>query len=336
MSRMNAAGRRFGGLVGTLAVAGLAATAGCSEGRDASGSAGSAGSLATGGAGSGGVPAPGGTSGASGAPTTTGTSGASGAPTTTGTSGASGAPAPPGGDGGTATGGSTATTGSGGTAAGGATASGGAGGAFPTGDEFDGSALSPAWTVLRPDLADLVVSSGSLSLTPHGGALWYQASQGVLVYKLVTGDFKATATVHARRASNRDLTPSQFADVGGLMARNPGGSSENYVLGVVGFAEMNQLAVEHKSTTNSKSQYGETAFTADAELRLCRTGGTFTIYYRHPADSGWPMSVAPITRADLPATLQVGLIAYTGVSNPDYVSIFDRIAFEPLGAGCDR
>jgi hypothetical protein len=124
--------------------------------------------------------------------------------------------------------------------------------------------------------------------------------------------------------------------VGGLMARNPAGSSENYVLGVVGYAEMNQLAIEHKSTTNSKSVYGETAFSADAELRLCRTGSTFTIYYRNPGDSDWPTFVEPIERADLPETLEVGMIAYTGANPPDYVSIFDRIAFEEIGAGCDQ
>jgi hypothetical protein len=30
------------------------------------------------------------------------------------------------------------------------------------------------------------------------------------------------------------------------------------------------------------------------------------------------------------------MIANTGVRSPDYVSIFDRITFEPVGAGCDR
>lgn len=307
--------------------------AGCGGGRDASGTGGAAGSAATGGA-AGGSPAIGGGGGRGG-----GTAGASvggnGGAATAGNGGDAGS----GGSGGGGRGGASGNggvNGGGGSGAGGATAAGGAGGSFPTGDEFDGSALSPAWTVFRPDLADVVVSGGALSLTPHAGDLWYQASQGVLVYKLVTGDFKATATVHARRASNPDLPPNQFADVGGLMARSPGGSAENYVLGVVGYAEMNQLAVEHKSTTNSKSVYGETAFTADAELRLCRTGATFTIYYRHPGDTGWPMSVAPITRSDLPATLQVGMVAYTGAPSPDYVSLFNRVAFEPVGAGCER
>jgi hypothetical protein len=207
---------------------------------------------------------------------------------------------------------------------------------WPSGDEFEGTELDKSWTILRPDLADVAVAAGALSITPKPNDLWYQASQGVLVYKLLSGDFKVTTTVHARKANDPNTPPAQFADVGGLMARSPSGGAENYVLGVVGYAEMNELAVEHKSTKDSQSDYGETPFAADAELRLCRTGPSFTIYYRHPGDSGWPASVAPIERADLPAELEVGLVAYTGASSPDYVSSFERIAFEPIGAGCDQ
>ena len=206
----------------------------------------------------------------------------------------------------------------------------------PASDTFDGTTLDASWTVFRPDLADISVADGSLSIVPHSGALWYQASQADLVYKLVTGNFKATTTVHARKASNRAQTPAQFADVGGIMARNPSGSSENYILGVVGYAEMNQLAVEHKSTTNSKSVYGEVAFTPDAEFRLCRQGSTFTIYYRHIGDATWGPAFEPFERPDLPTTLQVGAIAYTGASAPDFVAIFDHFTFEPVGAGCTQ
>jgi hypothetical protein len=211
-----------------------------------------------------------------------------------------------------------------------------ANGTVPASDTFDGTALNSSWTVFRPDLADITVADGSLSIVPHSGALWYQASQADLVYKLVTGNFKATTTVHARKASNRMQTPMQFADVGGIMARNPSGSSENYILGVVGYAEMNQLAVEHKSTTNSKSVYGEVAFTPDAEFRMCRQGSTFTIYYRHIGDTTWGPAFAPFERPDLPATVQVGAIAYTGASAPDFVAIFDNFTFEPVGAGCTQ
>src|SRR5262249_51328643 len=143
---------------------------------------------------------------------------------------------------------SSGSTPSGGAPSGGAP-SGNAGnvGAWPSGDEFEGSMLDASWTIFRPDLADVAVADGALSITPKPKDLWYQASQGVVVYKTLTGDFKVTTTVHARKASDPSAPPAQFADVGGLMARNPGGDAENYVLGVVGYAEMNELAVEHKS-----------------------------------------------------------------------------------------
>lgn len=120
------------------------------------------------------------------------------------------------------------------------------------------------------------------------------------------------------------------------MARNPSGSSENYVLGVVGYAEMNQLAVEHKSTTNGRSVYGEVAFDPEAEFRMCRVGATFTVYYRAPGGMSWGPAFAPFERPDLPATVQVGAIAYTGAAAPDFVAIFDDFKFEPLGAGCTQ
>jgi hypothetical protein len=247
-------------------------------------------------------------------------------------SGASGRAGSAGSDGGAGTSSSSAGATNSSAGAGGA----GSAGSVPTSDTFDGTTLDAAWTVFRPDLADIAVADGSLSITPHSGALWYQASQADLVYKLVTGNFKATTTVHARKASNPMQTPAQFADVGGIMARNPSGSTENYILGVVGYAEMNQLAVEHKSTTNGKSVYGEVAFTPDAEFRMCRVGSTFTVYYRHPGDTSWGPAFDPFERPDLPATVQVGAIAYTGASAPDFVATFASFTFEPLGAGCTQ
>ncbi|HYQ04789.1 MAG TPA: hypothetical protein VER96_39210 [Polyangiaceae bacterium] len=323
--------------IGILPISGCASSDGSKGALAAAGSA----AASAGSAGSTGTPASGGTTATAGTGATNG--GSSGSSLTT--AGASGAGAA--GEGTVATGGSAgasvggASGRAGATSSGGSSAAGGSGGTdasgtVPTSDPFDGTTLNSSWTVFRPDLADITIADGSLSIVPHSGALWYQASQADLAYKLVTGDFKATSTVHARKASNRMQTPAQFADVGGIMARNPSGSSENYILGVVGYAEMNQLAVEHKSTTNGKSVYGEVAFTPDAEFRMCREGSKFTIYYRHPGDTTWGPAFDPFVRPDLPATVQVGAIAYTGANAPDFVAIFDNFTFEPLGAGCEQ
>jgi alpha-glucuronidase len=40
-----------------------------------------------------------------------------------------------------------------------------------SGDEFDGAALDPKWTVVRPNPANLAVGGGSLTITPQAGDL---------------------------------------------------------------------------------------------------------------------------------------------------------------------
>jgi hypothetical protein len=222
------------------------------------------------------------------------------------------------------------------TGTGGATGTGGSAASIPASDGFDGTALDASWIVLRPDLADISVGQGTLSVRPHPNALWYQAGQGELVYKLVTGDFKATATVHTRKATDSSMPPDQNVELGGVMARSPDGSSENYVLIVVGFAEMGHLAIEHKDTTNSNSVFAESPWTADAELRLCRTGSTFAVFKRNPGDASWGSADYQATRTDLPATMQVGAVAYDNDAAPDLNVTFDELTFAPVGGGCTQ
>lgn len=119
------------------------------------------------------------------------------------------------------------------------------------------------------------------------------------------------------------------------MARAPGTASENYVLLVIGYGEMNGLAVEHKSTTNSVSVFAEVPFAPDAELRLCRKGAVFTLYRRAPGAATWTQD-HQVTRADLPATLQVGPNAYDMQATPDVTISFDQFTFGPVtGGNCE-
>lgn len=204
---------------------------------------------------------------------------------------------------------------------------------LPASDDFEAAALDPSWTVLDASRVSVAVSGGALRLTPAANALWYNASRGGLVFKSVTGDFIATATVHARRASNAGMPPGQPIELGGLMARAPGAGPENYVFIVIGNGEQGVLAVEHKSTTNSASVYAAVPFAPDAELRLCRQGAVFTMYRRMPGAATWTLDYQ-VTRADLPATLQVGPNAYTNQASPDVTISFDQLAFEPLTGTC--
>src|SRR5438445_8745903 len=102
---------------------------------------------------------------------------------------------------------------------------------LPASDPFDGAALDPSWTILDPSKVTATVGGGQLTLTPAPNALWYNAGVGGLAYKLVTGDFTATTTVHVHKTGSA-APPDQMIELGGVMARAPG-ATENYVLIVV-------------------------------------------------------------------------------------------------------
>jgi len=240
-------------------------------------------------------------------------------------------------------GGAGGTGGSGGAAgSGGSAGNGGAGGGnidlfAGLSDTFDGNLLGPEWLVYRPEVLDIAVGSGALSLTLTQQALWYNNSRGPLVYKLVSGDFKVTARVRAKKASNPQEAPANAVHLGGLMARDPAGEApggaENYVFIVVGYDE-NDISVETKSTTNSVSQYvGPTWPSSDAELRLCRVGSTFRLYKR-PISGGAFTLAQTYDRPDLPAQLQVGANIYS-LNTPDLQVSFDEIVFGKASSEAD-
>jgi hypothetical protein len=208
-------------------------------------------------------------------------------------------------------------------------------GVLPAGDTFEGSALDASWSILDPTDGDFAVTGGRLAIVPRPQALWFNERTGPFVFKLVTGDVKVTAPVHARRTSDPMQPPSQFVEVGGIMMRNPQSASENYVFLDVGFAEQGRIAVEHKSTVDGVSVFGETSSSPDADLRLCRTGTMIAAYRRDPGTTVWQLELA-VDRADLPPVLQVGLDASTFQQAPDVTITFDEVTFEPVGDGCDR
>ncbi|NUO51275.1 MAG: hypothetical protein HOV80_20650, partial [Polyangiaceae bacterium] len=88
-------------------------------------------------------------------------------------------------------------------------------------DTFDGSALDSSWTIFNEAAVDASVGESALSLELTQAALWFQASQGVLVHKTVTGDFRVTANVRAHKTSMPAEPPTNNIHLGGLMARDP-------------------------------------------------------------------------------------------------------------------
>ncbi len=195
------------------------------------------------------------------------------------------------------------------------------------------------WTVFNSDIVDTTADKKTLALTLKQRAGWAANNQAALVFKLVTGNFKATATVRARKTSDPAQPPALRPSLGGIMARNPAGvdqgQPENYVHIVIG-ASPNGLGVETKTTLNNDTKYDAPTWdSGDAQLRLCRVGNTFSLYKRHIDDPVWVLATS-YNRPDLPQTLQVGANIYS-FQGPDLQVSFDNLTIEPLSgqAGCE-
>jgi hypothetical protein len=201
----------------------------------------------------------------------------------------------------------------------------------PRSDRFDGPRLDRSWSIVQPDLVSARVRAGSLALTLNGPALWFNASAGVLVFKPVSGNFKATTTVRTRSESQPDQAPAAAIRLGGLMARDPASDEtrmQNYVHIVVGNGPDGVLAVEHKTTTNNNSVYEAPPWpSSDAQLRICRVGSTYSVYKRPLGSKQWQLA-ASYERPDLPETLQVGADVYSPNAPPDLSARWNEITFQ--------
>ncbi|MBI3914734.1 MAG: hypothetical protein HY327_11200 [Chloroflexi bacterium] len=200
--------------------------------------------------------------------------------------------------------------------------------------------IDSTWAVFNPGVVEMEIKGKSLTLSLNKPALWFNNLQGVLAYKLISGNFKATAGVSARKRSNPAQPPSIAVHLGGIMARNPigvgSGGAENYVFVVVGF-DVDDLSVETKTTINNISQFEGPAWgTGDAELRMCRIANAFHLFKRRIGATAWTLATT-YNRADLPATLQVGANIYS-LNNPDLRVTFENLRIESVidRTDCER
>jgi hypothetical protein len=187
------------------------------------------------------------------------------------------------------------------------------------------------WTLFNAAAFSVKVNnSTTLQLDLVQNALWYQASQGGLVYRSITGDFTISATVNAVKKTDNTQAVACNVCLGGLMARNPSNTTgENYVHLVSGFTP-DGLGYEVKNTTNNVSPYEAFADgSAKHDLRIRRVGGTFTLYQKLSDEVNWN-TAATFTRTDLPATLMVGVNIYTAQAGAvaDLSVIYENIIIE--------
>jgi hypothetical protein len=208
----------------------------------------------------------------------------------------------------------------------------------PKTDKFGGRSLNRSWSILQPNLVQPTVRGGALSMELTGPALWFNDSIGVLVFKPVTGNFKATTTVHTSSTSTPGQPPAPAIRLGGLMARDPASDATNvqsYVHIVGGNGPSGVLAIEHKTTQNSSSVYEAPEWPSpDAQLRICRVGATFNLYKRPVGSKSWQLA-ASYERPDLPATLQVGADIYSPNTPPDLRVRWDEVAFQRVKNASD-
>jgi hypothetical protein len=204
---------------------------------------------------------------------------------------------------------------------------------LPLGDEFDGVALDPSWSLHNPGLMTIDVSGGRLHLEATmsgGGTTWFNDSEGPLVYKAVTGDFDVRTVLSTEDAgSPGDPPPTQYR-LAGLLARDPASAAgaRDWVHVALGSGATAQgVCYEYKSTAASVSTWATIPTASpDGELRLVRTGAVFDLYWRPDGLASW-LLIQSFARPDMPATLHVGLMVYATEAPPGIRASFDSIAF---------
>ena len=210
-------------------------------------------------------------------------------------------------------------------------------------DEFNNSILDASWNLFQTQyyqtpgpmnngLMEMNLDDVECSQT----CVWFLARNAGLIYKEVTGDFDVVSAVFTKQKSNPSQDIGDGTQLAGLIARDPASTTtglEYYIFNVTGM-RFNNASIELKSTTNDKSAIK--AYTnnmlsgTSAEVRMVREGSVFSLYSRPIGGSTWLFRHS-YTRTDLPATLQVGLIAYVYNSNPgNLLAQFDYIRFSSV------
>lgn len=213
-------------------------------------------------------------------------------------------------------------------------------------DEFDDASSLDDWTLFhtvqgvgaRHSTLDIdTTTPGALTIAPTANNGWFEDDKGPFIFKSVTGNFSAYTKVVAGRAGDASQAPSQQFNSAGLLARDPAsreGGNEDWLMYNVGFQD-GRVGSEGKTTVDS----GSTLFIVDgdfrAELVLCRVGDAFVMYRKNEGASSFE-ETNRFDRADLPETLQVGLIGNGYGPTPDLVATFEYVRFSVPSseAGC--
>jgi cytochrome c peroxidase len=209
------------------------------------------------------------------------------------------------------------------------------------------------WNINQLEALDINTSrAGHMRFMPHTVS-WYMNNQGPLVYKEITGDFVATMRLQVQRRNGQPGRPETSWSFGGLMIRTPRnitaagpspaaapttrmpwppsgytsdwspdgendmgislGSPYNWMN-----PNPNQWAVSMRSTVNGNTSINWSTNdvpvgTGWVTFQAVRRDNTFLLLRRH--DGGEWIIAERYERADMPATVQVGLFGFTDHAN---------------------
>lgn len=204
-------------------------------------------------------------------------------------------------------------------------------------DEFDDGCSLSAWTGQNLGQASLDIDTrteGHLTLTfdawsnPYYG--WYQDYAGPFLHKSVTGNFLVSTRLNARSLSDPSQGPTSQYNSAGILARDPSSvaGNENWLVYNLGYQE-NSIATEGKTTDNSVSVLTllPTGGIHAGELAMCRFNEHFRLFRRLDGETSWHQE-HDYARADLPATLDVGLMANAWQSPATIRAEYDYIRLQ--------
>ena len=196
-------------------------------------------------------------------------------------------------------------------------------------DEFDSAATLgdyqrvntvEGWNADKLEARDINTSrAGRMTMLPRTGG-WFNDYIGELTFRPVSGDFVVTTEVIPRNRAGT-AAPSGEYSLAGLMMRTPTGHTtgatgwplgqQNYVFLSMGAANNpGTYQFEVKNTVNSASGLTiSSAPSSQTELQIARLGGA-VITLRRDLGGQWLVH-RRFARADFPAAVQVGLVAYT-------------------------
>jgi hypothetical protein len=207
-------------------------------------------------------------------------------------------------------------------------------------DGFYGTALLSTWLPFSGGGTESAsVANGELDYTVDAGgvgfAFWFNANQGTLRHKVITGNFDVVARVRVRNLANSGLPTVGDGNfrLFGIAAHDPArGVSLNYMHVALGCTASAGITCEWKDTATSVSTFAAITdaniATGIGEIRLRRVGQIFDFFYRLDYTNPWTLvQTRDRSATPFPDALQVGFMCYASVAGHDERGFVDNITF---------